>query len=329
MYYQIEKILGSGLTGRVYKALRRDDQGWTEQPVALKIINSKNDVQYLKTEFDALVGFRSPHCVQLLAWENLKQGPALVLEYIDGVNLKQLLCQPGLTQAVIEEIIKQCRQGLLDLKNRGSFHGDLNLTNIMVDRKGQVKLIDFGFQGVKGQTCFTAQFASEDRKQGAAPSFDEDQKALKKIEQFLLQTTKPARSSHAPFSKSLCQKRTLAQVVEQALVNLDSQTRCQEPLAKKVAPFKKTIAVVVFFCTLLSTAFPWSAPQFAQLSVRSQHWSMISINGLPPRSAPIFKKVLRPGRYQVKVQHPRGDLWSPLLLKPGESFLLQPDSEDL
>ena len=55
VYYEIEKQIGDGLTSEVYKAFRVDGQGWTKQPVALKIIKSKKDVRILKREFDGWV----------------------------------------------------------------------------------------------------------------------------------------------------------------------------------------------------------------------------------------------------------------------------------
>lgn len=141
--YQLENCLGEGLSSRVYRAKRYDSRGHSEQVVVLKILKNQKQVEWLRQEFAALSRLDSQYCVRVLNWENLELGPALVLEYIEGISLFDLLFQGRLEDFLVEEIIAQVQLGLLALERADRFHGDLNLKNIMIDKNGCVKLIDF------------------------------------------------------------------------------------------------------------------------------------------------------------------------------------------
>ena len=141
--YQLENCLGEGLSSRVYRAKRYDSRGHSEQIVVLKILKNQKQVEWLRQEFTALSRLDSQYCVRVLNWENLDLGPALVLEYIEGISLFDLLFQGCLEDFLVDEIIAQVQLGLLALERADRFHGDLNLKNIMIDKNGCVKLIDF------------------------------------------------------------------------------------------------------------------------------------------------------------------------------------------
>ncbi len=141
--YKLETILGEGLSSCVYRAERRDSRGHSKQRVVLKILKNKNQVEWFRQEFEALSKIDSAFCVRMLAWENLNMGPALVLEYIDGITLFDLLLQSQIEIDLILEVTAQIQLGLHCLERAGRIHGDLNLKNIMIDRAGCVKLIDF------------------------------------------------------------------------------------------------------------------------------------------------------------------------------------------
>jgi serine/threonine protein kinase len=141
--YQIEEAIGQGLSATVYKATRMDARGFSRQTVALKVLKSENAVPWLRREFETLTRLRSANCVRVLGWENLSEGCALVLEWIDGVNLLELWKSRALTQSARLSILEQIQAGLSDLQAQGLHHGDLSPANILVDREGTAKLIDF------------------------------------------------------------------------------------------------------------------------------------------------------------------------------------------
>jgi serine/threonine protein kinase len=181
--YQVEKSIGEGLSASVFRATREDRLGISKQTVVLKILKSETDVSSLRREFEILVKANSHNCVRALAWENLPEGPALVLEWIDGVDLLELGRSCQLTQASIQSILAQTQQGLLDLFSKGFFHGDLSPANILVDRDGCVKLIDLATidsdnsnsaKGVFG----TPEYLSPERWRGEGPGASGDFFAL-------------------------------------------------------------------------------------------------------------------------------------------------------
>lgn len=142
--YKIEEVVGQGLSATVYRAIRIDSRGHSQQMVALKVLKSRNTVPWLRREFEALARVKSSHCVRVLGWENLAEGSALVLEWIDGVDLLELARFTRLNDRMIAEVMAQTREGLRAIAAEGLHHGDLSPKNIVIDRTGRVRIIDFG-----------------------------------------------------------------------------------------------------------------------------------------------------------------------------------------
>ena len=69
-----------------------------------------------------------------------------VMDYIDGENLKERLKRTGqpMSEHEVEEVLRQVLDALGEVHNQGLYHMDLKPANIMRDRNGVVKLIDFG-----------------------------------------------------------------------------------------------------------------------------------------------------------------------------------------
>ncbi len=141
--YKLISLLGEGLTSRVFAAVREDSRGFSRQRVVLKILKAETDLPWLKREFRILSNIRSPHCVRILGWENFSEGPALVLEHIDGVSLAELASAKKLDASEVDEITAQIQDGLRTLHESGICHGDLSPANVMIDREGILRLIDF------------------------------------------------------------------------------------------------------------------------------------------------------------------------------------------
>lgn len=332
VYYEIEKLLGDGLTSEVYKAFRIDGRGLTKQPVALKIIKSKNDVQILKREFEHLTRIKSKYCVRILAWENLPQGPSLVLEYIDGFTLDQVVKNFVLGLDEVHEILAQVYLGLLALHRTGFCHGDLNLKNIMVTKEGMVKLIDFGIAEKGEAQLVTLSFASESRLAGNSPTYEDDFVSLTKISEHLAnkvgvsepiswkkQSTKPSR------------RRNLSQLLNQS-TSSPFQTRrisFKQNDRPKSRRFSTIVNVVTFLAMLWCPPYSYSLPEFVELDLRSKNWFQYSINNLPAKFGPTQIKKLRKGTYNLKfkMEGVNGSkslkLSKPrtILLKPGDKLL--------
>lgn len=95
----------------------------------------------------------------------------IVMEYINGINLKEYLNNNGgkLSEQTVLALMKPVFESLFQIHNSGLVHRDISPDNIMVDKDGKIKLIDFG--SARGQST-----AENDKtytvilKHGYAPS---------------------------------------------------------------------------------------------------------------------------------------------------------------
>jgi serine/threonine protein kinase len=201
--YRLDRISGKGGSASVFKAFRVDRDGHSRQVVALKILKDKNAIPWLRKEFETLTRIRSVHCAQVYAWETLPDGPALVMEWIDGVTLYDFARGSQFHPSVLTEIIAQTRAGLRELSSSGLHHGDLSPRNILIDRSGLVRLVDFATASSKsGQIIGTLPYLSPDLWTGAPTSIEADFFALDLI-------TRDARAafSNVPSSPEECRQR--------------------------------------------------------------------------------------------------------------------------
>ncbi len=334
VYYEVGKVLGAGVTSEVYEAFRKDAQGWTEQKVALKILRSKKDVQILKKEFESLSQIRSKFCVRVLAWENLATGSALVLEYIDGVTLKDLVQKKDLSIDLVQEIMAQALLGLQALHKKGICHGDLNLKNIMVNRDGIVKLIDFGFSSSSGEQLMTKSFASPQRLQGHEPTADMDLYSHQKVGEFLFEQLgeKSSFSVRGQFSRGF-RRRKLSEWVGEVLESKKCETirlQRKKPLRKSPIPFFRYVFCLgVFLFLLLGPSFFSKPVGYFPIEVRSNRWFQMSVNSMPPLYGPLRGKKLRQGQYQITLRGPKIKKNLQVQLAEPKTFLLQPELNPL
>ena len=343
VYYEIHEKLGEGLTSEVYKAFRSDPKGWTRQEVALKIIKSKKNIQILKKEFEQLLKIRSKYCVQIIAWESLPRGPALVLEFLNGLTLEKIHGCGGLTKDLIEEILAQTLLGLKALHRQGFIHGDLNLKNIMVTREGIIKLLDFGFFQSRGETWVTPRWASPEVLKGAYPRPKDDFYSLSQLEEFLL-VSKTDRKKTTEFHQKgelssgykhgqskAARRRSLGKMVNSIMSHKLPGTQVinsSRPLPGRNGLFW----FMAISCFLIFVLFPWKSDKvknFGELRVTGHQWVLFSVNDLPSRYAPTPPLVLRPGHYKLFWTTSEEKQEENIQILPGKTFLLKPEQKNL
>jgi ATP-dependent Clp protease ATP-binding subunit ClpC len=154
--YKIEKEIGRGGFAVVYLA---SDQQLLSKPVVIKILldeSLQNEwvLQKFKQEKEALVRLRHPGVVGVLDADETEDGkPYLVIEYVEGVNLRSVLKPEGLPLERIANIIRQVGAALDAAHEKGILHRDVKPENIMLqatnDGEEQIKLIDFGIAKIK------------------------------------------------------------------------------------------------------------------------------------------------------------------------------------
>ena len=173
--YRVVRWLGEGQTSVVCLADRVDSRGLTSHSVALKILKSETRIQWLKREFDTLKSIDSPHCVRVLGFEHLPgEGHALVMEAIDGETLETIARAKALSVAEADEVARQIQLGLSAMREQGLAHGDLAPRNVLVDRSGRVRLVDFGAPPDGCGHAATPAYVAPEIWSGDSPSFESD-----------------------------------------------------------------------------------------------------------------------------------------------------------
>lgn len=146
--YTVERILGSGAMGVVYKA--RDEQ--IDRPVAIKVLHEHlrlgADGETLAARFlqEARAAARClhPNIVTVFDFGN-EDVPYIVMEYVDGAELRALLksgARLSMTEAV--NITIQVLEALGFAHAKGVVHRDIKPDNIILLQDGTVKVSDFG-----------------------------------------------------------------------------------------------------------------------------------------------------------------------------------------
>jgi eukaryotic-like serine/threonine-protein kinase len=148
--YLIEKRLGFGAAGEVY--LARDTKN--DRPVAIKTLTGDwtEDPESLNrffTEARAAAELKHPHIVQVHAFDMAAEPPYMVMDYVDGPTLEELLSERGrFAWSEALDLCAQVAEALVFAHAQGIIHRDVKPGNIMIDRNGHVKVTDFGLARV-------------------------------------------------------------------------------------------------------------------------------------------------------------------------------------
>ena len=145
--YEIEKLIGSGAVGRVY--LGRDLQ--TGEPVAIKELMSEwvarvpDALERFRREGEALRKLNHPNIVKVLATFEENDQHYLIMEYVSGGSLADLLKRQP--QQPIERVIAiglELSDALSRAHHLDIIHRDIKPGNILLAADGTPRLTDFG-----------------------------------------------------------------------------------------------------------------------------------------------------------------------------------------
>jgi len=146
--YRIIRILGEGGMGTVYEA----EQDSPRRRVALKVVraglSTREMLKRFERESQALGRLQHPGIAQVYEAGTADVGsasqPYFAMEFIQGAPLKEYVAANGLDlRARIELVAKIC-DAVQHAHDRGIVHRDIKPGNILVDRMGQPKVLDFG-----------------------------------------------------------------------------------------------------------------------------------------------------------------------------------------
>ena len=146
------KILELGGMGAVYKAR----QPHLDRLVALKILPPRlaEDPAFeerFTREARTLARLDHPHIVTVHDFGQVEGTCYLIMEYVDGPNVRELLRAGKLQPDEALAIVPQICDALQYAHEQGVVHRDIKPENILIDRQGRVKIADFGLAKIAGQ----------------------------------------------------------------------------------------------------------------------------------------------------------------------------------
>jgi serine/threonine protein kinase/Tfp pilus assembly protein PilF len=144
--YEIIEELGKGGMGRVYRV----EDTKLKQEVALKLIKpevakDKKTIERFRNELKLARNIRHKNVCGMFDLGEVKGTHFITMEYIRGEDLKSFIYRSGqLAVGTAIRIAKQVCEGLSEAHRLGVVHRDLKSNNIMIDREGNVRIMDFG-----------------------------------------------------------------------------------------------------------------------------------------------------------------------------------------
>ncbi len=145
LHYEILQKLGEGSMGLVYRA--RDTH--LDRQVAIKVLRaeavaSPDRKRRFVQEAHAASALNHPNIITVYDIASDGGLDFIVMEYVKGKPLTELIPRKGLRLSQLLEIAVQVAGALAGAHGRGIIHRDLKPANIMVSEDGLVKVLDFG-----------------------------------------------------------------------------------------------------------------------------------------------------------------------------------------
>lgn len=234
-FFNAVENIGMGGEGHVFRALRQGTDGFSTinavkiySPAIYETIEAYDEsMRRIGAILSTIVDIQHDHLVGVLHFTQQEGVRFMVMEWIHGFDLASLMShmkdnvsswQMGtaksrhMSESVVARnngirrftsgtaihLVRQCLSGLGALHRRGVVHGDIKLSNLMLNRTGSLKVIDIGsaasfYGSASTSTSFTPRFAAPEILTGAPPSPQSD---LASVGYVLI----TLRSGQCPFS---------------------------------------------------------------------------------------------------------------------------------
>lgn len=149
--YDIIDEIGKGGMATVYRAYHRN----MDRDVAIKVIKSSivddaNAVERFQQEAKVIARLEHPHILPVYDFDGSNDPPYIVMRYLDGGSLKDVMKQGLLPLPEVTHIMQQIASALDYAHRQGIVHRDIKPSNIMVDREGNVFVSDLGIARITG-----------------------------------------------------------------------------------------------------------------------------------------------------------------------------------
>lgn len=149
--FEILECLGRGGMGVVYKARQKS----LNRLVAIKILAPDREheprfAERFAREAELLARLNHPHIVTIHDFGETGGLFYLVMEFVDGVNLRDLLRDGKLEPKQALAIVPPICEALQYAHDKGIVHRDIKPENLLLDREGRIKIADFGIAALMG-----------------------------------------------------------------------------------------------------------------------------------------------------------------------------------
>ena len=155
--YRLLSALGTGASAHVYLA----EDVSLQRHVAVKVLQPglAADEAFLKrfrAEARSVASLNHPHVLRVFDWGEDNDEPYLVLEYLGGGSLRDLLDRDvRLSHAQAAALGADVAQGLAYAHVRGLVHRDVKPANLLFDEEGRVRIADFGVARALAEAAWT------------------------------------------------------------------------------------------------------------------------------------------------------------------------------
>src|SRR5689334_15916025 len=144
--FHVLRRIGSGGMGQVYLARQLS----LKRQVALKLlrhdlVTNPTALKRFQAEAEAVAKLNHPNIVQVYALGEADGVRYMALEYVEGRNLRDHLARKGPPDLPVAlSVMRQVATGLQKAHEQGLVHRDIKPENILITRKVEVKVTDFG-----------------------------------------------------------------------------------------------------------------------------------------------------------------------------------------
>ena len=154
--YTLKKRLGVGGMAEVWYAENSLGKCAAVKLLLPKFCNDETVVARFQNEAKVMVQLDHPNIRQVYDFGYIDQRPCILMEYLEGDDLKALM-KSG-RRFTDDELIKwwnQISEALVYTHNKDIVHRDIKPSNIFLDKKGNIKLLDFGIAKIKESISMT------------------------------------------------------------------------------------------------------------------------------------------------------------------------------